>query len=76
MQLSHATIYQFLYVQGKGELCRELARRLHYGHTTRQSPKRVKKSGPIAYMVNISERRPEMEDRTGKVGRRSDYWRS
>ena len=37
MQLSHETIYQSLYVQGSGELRRELARCLRYGHTSRQS---------------------------------------
>ena len=35
MQLSHETIYQSLYVQGKGELRRELARCLRCAHTTR-----------------------------------------
>jgi IS30 family transposase len=63
MQLSHETIYQSLYVQGKGELRRELARCLRYGHTTRQSQGRVKKSGPVANMVMIAERPPEVEDR-------------
>jgi IS30 family transposase len=63
MQLSHETIYQSLYVQGKGELRRELARCLRYGHTTRQSQGRVKKSGPVANMVMISERPAEVADR-------------
>jgi IS30 family transposase len=63
MQLSHETIYQSLYVQGRGELRRELARCLRYGHTSRQSQGRVKKSGPVANMINISERPPEVEDR-------------
>jgi IS30 family transposase len=63
MQLSHETIYQSLYVQGRGELRRELARCLRYGHTSRQSQGRVKKTGPVANMINISERPPEVEDR-------------
>ena len=63
MQLSHETIYQSLYVQGKGELRRELARCLRYGHTTRQSQGRVKKTRPVANMVNISQRPAEVEDR-------------
>jgi IS30 family transposase len=63
MQLSHETIYQSLYVQGKGELRRELARCLRYGHTTRQSQGRVKKSGPVANMVMIAERPAEVADR-------------
>jgi IS30 family transposase len=63
MQLSHETIYQSLYVQGKGELRRELARCLRYGHTSRQSQGRVKKSGPVANMVMIAERPAEVADR-------------
>ena len=63
MQLSHETIYQSLYVQGRGELRRELTRCLRYGHTTRQAHGRIKKTGPVANMVNISERPPEVEDR-------------
>jgi len=63
MQLSHETIYQSLYVQGKGELRRELARCLRYGHATRQSQGRVKKPGPIANMVMIAERPAEVADR-------------
>ena len=63
MQLSHETIYQSLYVQGKGELRRELARCLRYGHTTRQSQGRVRKSGPVANMVMIAERPAEVADR-------------
>jgi IS30 family transposase len=50
-------------VQGRGELRRELARCLRYGHTTRQSQARVKQSGHIANMINISERPPEVKDR-------------
>ena len=63
MQLSHETIYQSLYVQGKGELRRELTRCLRYGHVTRQARGQQKKTGPIANMVNISERPSEAEDR-------------
>ena len=63
MQLSHETIYKSLYVQGKGELRRELARCLRYGHTARQPQGRVKKAGPVANMVMIAERPPEVEDR-------------
>ncbi len=63
MQISHETIYQSLYVQGRGELRRELARCLRYGHTTRQSQGRVKKTGAVANMISISERPAEVEDR-------------
>jgi hypothetical protein len=41
----------------------ELARCLRYGHTSRQSQGRVKKTDPVANMINISERSPEVEDR-------------
>ena len=63
MPLSRETIYQSLCVQGRGEIRRELARCLRCGHTTRQSQGRVKKTGPVANMINISERPPEVEDR-------------
>ncbi len=63
MQISHETIYQSLYVQGRGELRRELARCLRYGQTTRQSQGRVKKADAVTNMVSISERPAEVEDR-------------
>ncbi len=53
----------YIYVQGKGELRRELARCLRYGHVTRQPQGSSKNKGPIANMVNISERPPEVNDR-------------
>ena len=36
MRVSHETIYQSLFVQGRGELRRELARRLRSGRATRR----------------------------------------
>jgi IS30 family transposase len=63
MHVSYETIYQSLYVQGRGELRRELARCLRSGHTTRQHRDGVEKRGKNAHMVNISERPAEADDR-------------
>jgi len=63
MQVSHETIYQSLFVQGRGELRRELARCLRSGRTARRHQGRVEKRGKIANMVMISERPAEVEDR-------------
>jgi transposase, IS30 family len=63
MQVSHETIYQSLFVQGRGELRRELARCLRSGRTTRRHQGRVETRGKIPNMVMISERPAEIEDR-------------
>ncbi len=63
MQLSHETIYRSLYVQGRGELRRELAQCLRYGQTTCQLQGRVKKAGCVTNRISISERPAEVEDR-------------
>lgn len=63
MAVSHETIYQSLFVQGRGELKRELARCLRSGRTKRRPRGTALASGPIADMVMISERPPEVEDR-------------
>jgi len=63
MQVSHETIYQSLFVQGRGELRRELARCLRSGRTKRRSQGRVERRGKIPDMVMISERPAEVEDR-------------
>lgn len=62
MRISHETIYQSLFVQGRGELRRELARCLRSGRTTRRSQGRVEKRGKIPEMVMISDRPAEIED--------------
>lgn len=62
MQVSHETIYQSLFVQGRGELRRELARCLRSGRTARRHGP-VEKRGKISNMVMISERPAEAEDR-------------
>ena len=63
MRVSHETIYQALYVQGRGELRRELARCLRTGRARRRPRGRDGRSGHIPDMVMISERPAEAEDR-------------
>src|SRR5271155_423592 len=63
MQVSHETIYQSLFVQGRGELRRELARCLRSGRTARRHQGRVETRGKIPNMVMISDRPAEIEDR-------------
>lgn len=66
MQLSHETIYQYLYVLGRGELKKELERYLR-----RQRPYRRKRltvqanpGGRIPEMISIEERPAEGADRS------------
>ena len=64
MWVSHETIYRSLYVQGKGELKRELARCLRTGRAVRKPPRRDGQRQPrIPDMVNISQRPAEVADR-------------
>ena len=64
MQVSHETIYQSIYVQGRGALRRELAVCLRTGRAVRR-PRRTEgeRRGRIPGLVNISERPAEAEDR-------------
>jgi IS30 family transposase len=61
--VSHETIYKSLYVQGRGELRRELARCLRTGRAARKPRGRLQTRGKIPGMVNISERPAEAADR-------------
>ncbi|QYG91716.1 IS30 family transposase [Iamia sp. SCSIO 61187] len=63
MRVSHETIYQSLFVQGRGELRRELARCLRSGRASRKKRGTVDGRGRIPGMVNISERPAEADDR-------------
>ena len=65
MQVSHETIYQALYVQGRGELRRELTRALRTGRARRIPRRRPGQRRPrfAAPMVMISERPAEAADR-------------
>jgi transposase, IS30 family len=64
MRVSHETIYVSLYVQGRGELRRDLHQRLRTGRAVRKPRRQVgERRGRIPGMVNISERPAEVEDR-------------
>ena len=67
MHVSHETIYQALYVQGRGALRRELAACLRTGRALRrprrQAAARRHRPGTLSGMVMISQRPPEAADR-------------
>ena len=67
MRVSHETIYQAIYVQGRGALRRELAACLRTGralrHPRRQAAGRTRRQNKIPDMVMISERPAEADDR-------------
>jgi len=64
MWVSHETIYQSLYVQGRGALKRELVKHLRTGRTLRKPHRQAgQRRERFAGMVMISERPAEVEDR-------------
>jgi IS30 family transposase len=64
MQVSHETIYQSIYVQGRGALRRELAVCLRTGRALRRPHRKSEeRRGRIPNMINISERDAKVEDR-------------
>ncbi|MFJ2816843.1 IS30 family transposase [Streptomyces sp. NPDC087294] len=65
MHVTHETVYQALYVQGRGELRRELAKALRTGRARRRPHRQSNKRQPRAVkdMVMISDRPAEAADR-------------
>jgi IS30 family transposase len=65
MWVSYETIYQALYVQGRGALRKELTVCLRTGRALRKPRKRARGEtrGKIPNMINISQRPPEVADR-------------
>ncbi len=63
MWVSHETIYQSLFVQGRGALRAELTRCLRTGRARRRPAGRGRPYGGLRDMVLLSERPAEVEDR-------------
>ncbi len=63
MRVSHETIYQSLFVQGRGALRQELTRCLRTGRAQRRPLGRATGSGQLQHMVLISDRPADVEDR-------------
>lgn len=63
MRVSHETIYKSLFVQGRGELRRELTRCLRSGRAVRRPRSKIETRGQIPSKIMISERPAEIEDR-------------
>jgi len=65
MNISHETIYQYIYVQSKGALKKELISFLRQRKPRRQSRKTdVEKRGIIPDMISIDQRPAEVADRS------------
>lgn len=65
MQVSHETIYQYIYLQAKGELKKELISYLRQRKPRRQARKpENEKRGTIPDMISIHQRPHEVADRT------------
>ncbi len=64
MHISHETIYQALYVQGRGELRKELTRYLRTGRQARKPRSKLADGrGKLPNMTMIADRPPEVDDR-------------
>ncbi|MET8854009.1 hypothetical protein [Amycolatopsis sp. NPDC004625] len=77
MQVSHETIYQSLFSQGRGQLRRELAEHLRTGRTQRRTRTTTagRRKGRLAGMVPISARPAAAEDRACPGSEKATcYW--
>lgn len=63
MRVSHETIYQSLFVQGRGALQQALTRCLRTGRAQRRPQGRAVGTGRLQHMVMITERPAEASDR-------------
>lgn len=63
LRVSHETIYQSLFVQGRGELRRELTAHLRTGRTARKPHGTAERRGKLVGMVSIRDRPAEASDR-------------
>ncbi len=64
MHVSHETIYRSIFVQGRGELRKDLHKHLRTGRALRKPGRSTgERRGKIPNMVSISERPAEVEDR-------------
>lgn len=63
MRVSHETIYQALYVEGRGQLRRELVTALRTGRALRKTRGRSQSRSRVHDMVLIAERPAEVDDR-------------
>ena len=63
MRVSYETIYRSLFVEGRGELRRELSRCLRSGRAKRRPRSRIERRGSIPNKVMITDRPAEADDR-------------
>jgi len=63
MRVSYETIYQSLFVEGRGELRRELSRCRRSGRAKRRPRSRIERRGSIPNKVMITDRPAEADDR-------------
>ncbi|MGE2723414.1 IS30 family transposase [Mycolicibacterium pulveris] len=62
-RVSHETIYQCLYVQGRGQLRADLHKRLSTKRAARKARDAAPRRSPFRDVITISQRPPEVDDR-------------